>query len=176
MLEFICIYSNSYWIRLASYVFMGVCQLKNGVLLTYGFEICTQETKSLHCSIINSVDMTVVSLMNFYVLYISKNWKPFFLIMTWLGVIACTVFVAFAPESPKWLLIEGRTQEAMTELSKIAKFNGSDKEIKPIISVTMSDTLSSLSLGTKLSNKSARSVLSENSARTHQSNAEMTRF
>ena len=84
-----------------------------------------------------------------------------------MGVISLVAFVAFAPESPKWLLIEGRTEEAMAELGKIAKFNGSDKEITTVKidgNAIFTESESNLSLGTYISMKSYQSVLSSHSA------------
>jgi|LauGreDrversion4_2_1035121.scaffolds.fasta_scaffold240266_1 inner membrane protein involved in colicin E2 resistance len=70
--------------------------------------------------------MTVICL---YSLFISRNWFYLYLFMTSIGTLSFLIVLLLVPESPKWLLINGRKQEAVEALNKIAKINGVDSKI-----------------------------------------------
>lgn len=70
--------------------------------------------------------MTVICL---YSLFISRNWFYLQLFMTSIGTLSFLIVLLLVPESPKWLLINGRKQEAVEALNKIAKINGVDSKI-----------------------------------------------
>ena len=56
-----------------------------------------------------------------------------------LGILAWLILLFFAPESPKWMMIQDRQEDCLHELEKIARFNGSTKPItflKDIIKIT----------------------------------------
>ena len=62
--------------------------------------------------------------MNF--MSISHEWFwlcGFFTILTYMG----TVVSLICPESPRWLLVNGRSKEAIEALNTIAEFNGNEK-------------------------------------------------
>lgn len=46
-----------------------------------------------------------------------------------LGIVSWVIIYLVAPESPKWMMIDGRPKDCKEELEKIAKFNGSKEEI-----------------------------------------------
>lgn len=75
----------------------------------------------------NFFDLSFMTWINLYVLLISKQWIWFYAFYTFLGIIAVVLFGLYAPESPKWLHMQGSTQEAIRVLEEIARFNGSEK-------------------------------------------------
>jgi hypothetical protein len=72
--------------------------------------------KPVLCSIINFFDLMFISVINLYVLYISKQWYYFYVFYTVLGLICLIVFMMVVPESPKWLHMQTRTEEAVAVL------------------------------------------------------------
>jgi len=46
-----------------------------------------------------------------------KDWQPPFAAYTWLGVICIIAQVVILPESPKWLLLKGRKDDAVAALN-----------------------------------------------------------
>jgi MFS family permease len=104
LFQVFCILTNNFLVRLACFTIMGMSQLKNGVLITYAFEINRSEDKSFVCSLINTYDMSIIILLNIYFIFV-KNWRPFFYFHTLCGIFAFTVLAIFAPESPKWMII-----------------------------------------------------------------------
>ena len=66
-----------------------------------------------------------------YFLLISKDWFPLMLtsvLMTLVAFIGCF----FLPESPNWLLANGRVQEAIDAFNYIGRVNGVKKVIPPV--------------------------------------------
>ena len=50
--------------------------------------------------------------------------------VTVLGLIALLFMLFISPENPKWLLIKGRKEEAISAFNKIAVINGSNFRIE----------------------------------------------
>jgi hypothetical protein len=61
-----------------------------------------------------------------------RQWRiPLWLQMTFSGFIAASVF--FLPESPRWLIANGRQEEA---LEVITKYHGDDNPDSPLVQLT----------------------------------------
>jgi hypothetical protein len=73
--------------------------------------------------------LSFLALINLYVLLVSKQWLYFYAFYTLMGFISLLLFYKYVPESPKWLHMQGQTQEALSVLQTIATLNGSDKKI-----------------------------------------------
>lgn len=69
----------------------------------------------------NSATMVV---FGFYILFISRNWEGLILFMYGLSIIAFACIFFVLPESPKFLLINGRANDAHDSLRSIARING----------------------------------------------------
>ena len=84
--------------------------------------------KSTVFTFINSTDCTTLSLTCAYFAFVSKDWYT---------LNFCTLCLAYfgffclflLPESPRWLIINSKTKEAIQTLNSIAKFNGSKHKI-----------------------------------------------
>ena len=71
---------------------------------------------------INIFDAFPMVVTCFYFMFISKNWvhlSLFFCILSYVALIAALI----CPESPRWLLVSGRSSEAIEALNKIAQMN-----------------------------------------------------
>ena len=64
-----------------------------------------------------------------YFMYVGNDWYPLILGYTILGVVSFILITFLCPESPKWLLLQGRTDEAIKSLNYIAWFNRSKERI-----------------------------------------------
>ena len=63
-----------------------------------------------------------------YFMYVSKDWYPLNFYVLLLSYISF-VLTFLCPESPRWLLVNGRTKEAIEVLNYIALWNGNSQRI-----------------------------------------------
>jgi hypothetical protein len=77
------------------------------------------------CGVLNTYDCSTLSFLAIYFMLISNDWFYFFFVMTILGAVSHGCMLFFAPDSPKWLLANGRKDEAIVAFNQIAAFNNS---------------------------------------------------
>lgn len=107
------------------FALMGACQLKNTVCYVWLFDLIMRKDKSVSVGILNAWDTITLTVLTLYFLYWDKSWFNLCLFMTVLGT-ACHCFMIFcAPDSPKWLLAQGKREDAIIAFNKIGKYNGS---------------------------------------------------
>jgi hypothetical protein len=119
----------NYWARMAGFALIGFSQLKNNVSYTWLFESVESRHKSSACSVLNAFDTLTMAITCFYFLAISRNWFWLYFTMTVLATFSFMLTMAIVPESPKWLLINGRREDAIKALNWIGKINGSKTPI-----------------------------------------------
>mmetsp|Transcript_23226 Transcript_23226/g.28795 ORF Transcript_23226/g.28795 Transcript_23226/m.28795 type:complete len:122 (+) Transcript_23226:453-818(+) len=111
------------------YSLMGLMMAKNTLTFTWAFELVTKKHKSCASTCLLVLDFSVSIIAGLFFLSISREWKllmyPFFAAGA-LGYIIVTLMV---PESPQWLLLQGRKAEAIESLNYIAKVNRSNNRI-----------------------------------------------
>jgi hypothetical protein len=119
----------NYYGKLLGYIIYACGNTKNSIAFVWMFELVETKYKSACCTAINVVDTLTMVVVGLYILFISRNWFPieFAIFIVSLINYACMSF--FMPESPKWLLITGRVDQAITEFNYIAKVNGSPNRI-----------------------------------------------
>ena len=85
-------------------------------------ECTSKEYKSRAFTAINIFDAFPMVVTCFYFMFISKNWvhlSLFFCILSYVALIIAFI----CPESPRWLLVSGRSREAIHELNNIGRMN-----------------------------------------------------
>ena len=108
--------------RFAMFGLSGFSQIKNSVSYVWLSECTSKEYKSRAFTIINMFDAMPMIVTCFYFMFISKNWVHLSLFFCALSYVA--LLVAFiCPESPRWLLVSGKSQKAIAELNKIGMMN-----------------------------------------------------
>ena len=108
--------------RFAMFGLSGFSQIKNSVSYVWLSECTSKEYKSRAFTIINMFDALPMVVTCFYFMFISKNWVHLSLFFCALSYVA--LLVAFiCPESPRWLLVSGRSHAAIAELNKIGMMN-----------------------------------------------------
>ena len=120
-----------YWVRLAAMPLLGSMMIKNSLAYIWGFEITHSRHKSFASSTINLVDFSNAAIAGCFFLFVSNNWYTLYSAWVGMSATAYLVLLCFCTESPKWLLMQGRTQEAIAALNYIAWFNGSANRIPP---------------------------------------------
>ena len=100
----------------------GFSQIKNSVSYVWLSECTSKEYKSSAFTVINVFDALPMVVTCFYFMFISKNWvhlSLFFCVLCYVALIVAFI----CPESPRWLLVSGRSREAINELNKIGRMN-----------------------------------------------------
>ena len=114
---------------MAGFFLFGLSSLKNSLAYIYLFEFMHSKDKSFACSCINFVDVSGTAIAGLFFLLIKKDWYPLYVCTVTVTTIAFMVVLIIYLESPKWLLYEGRTTEAISVLNDVAWFNGNEHRI-----------------------------------------------
>ena len=118
------LYANNYWARLLAMGTMGFFYVKNTVCYNWMYELTEHRHLALDNAVINVWDSSNgIVLCSFYLL-VSRDWLPIYSFYVYAGCLALLVQGAFLPESPRFLLINGRKQEAVAALNRISSLNG----------------------------------------------------
>lgn len=136
--------SSSFWMRLAMFFVAGLSQIKNTCSYVWLSESTSKPYKSITFTYINSFDALPFVFTCLFYMFVSKNWIILPAIFCGLSYVAF-ILAFFCPESPRWLLVNGRSKEAIVELNKFAKINGAVTTI-PSIAVFVEDPTNILAL------------------------------
>lgn len=82
--------------------------------------------KSMVNGVMNAFDTSTLAVTSVYFLFISRDWLYLYLFLAVLATICQITLLLVVPESPKWLLIKGKRNEAIAALNRIAVFNKTD--------------------------------------------------
>ena len=118
-----------YWFKMIGFVLFGFSSLKNSLSYVYLFEFMHSKDKSFACSCINFADVSGAAIAGCFFLFVKKDWFPLYVGVVTVTTVAYLVILIIHLESPKWLLHQNRTDEAITVLNYIAWFNGSDHRV-----------------------------------------------
>ena len=129
MSQVLVMFWPNYWARLAGFVIMGATTLKNTTSYVWLFDLVEARHKQLVCGVMTGFDLTTITFLCLYFMNIDNNWYPLCFFMTILSAAAYVGAVALVPESPIWLLLQGKREEAIKALNWIAKMNGSENRI-----------------------------------------------
>lgn len=105
---------------------MGLAQIKTGISYVWLSESVGFEYKSTAFTLINMFDGMTMAVVAIYFMWISHDWFWLCAFSTLLTY-AATVVSLICPESPRWLLVNGRSKKAIASLNTIAQFNGREQ-------------------------------------------------
>ena len=118
-----------YWFKIFGFFLFGFSSLKNSLTYVYLFEFMHSNDKSFACSCINFADVSGAAIAGLFFLFVEKDWYPLYVGTVTVTTIAYMFVLIIYLESPKWLLHQGRTEEAIYVLNYIAWFNGVEYRI-----------------------------------------------
>jgi MFS family permease len=120
----VIIFCPGYFSRLLGFVLYGIGNIKNSVMYVWLFELVQTKNKAAAVTFLNAFDSSVMVQFGLYVIFVSRHWFYIELVAYSLAIASFMVIWRVIPESPKWLLINGRTMEAHQKFRTIAALNG----------------------------------------------------
>ena len=127
----IIIFCPSYSMRMLGFIIYGIGNTKNSVCYIWLCELMETRHKSSACSVLNTFNSATIAIFGLYVLFISRDWFYIIFFMYLLGVISWFIILLMIPEAPRWLLINGRTKDALTSFEHISSLNAVEFTISP---------------------------------------------
>ena len=100
------IFTTSFQLRIFGFFLMGFAQIRVAVSYVWASEMVPLPKKSIAFTAVNIYDIVTVSLTCAYFACVSKNWYTlnlFMLAISYIGFFGLFI----APESPRWLLLNG---------------------------------------------------------------------
>ena len=111
--QYVIIFCPFFWVRCLGYLCVGICNLKNSTSFAWLIEFMETSNKMIASTAINGFDFTTLIFVGFYFLYFSKSWFGLFLFHVLLNTVCWLILAWIAPESPKWLLVKNKKEEAI---------------------------------------------------------------
>jgi MFS family permease len=108
----VMLFSKNFTVRLLCFGLLGLSQIKNVVSYVWLSECVPLTHKPRAYSIINIFDALPLVLICLYFMFISRSWLYINIGVTALSYLAFAL-IPFCPESPRWLLVNGRRLEAI---------------------------------------------------------------
>lgn len=115
--QFVALYCTNYWVRVGAMGTMGFFFARNSVCFNWMFELISTEDQSMANAAINTWDAATGLVVCGFYLTIERDWRPIYAMYSYLGLISLAVMAVLMPESPQWLLINGRKKEAIAALN-----------------------------------------------------------
>ena len=124
------IFHSGIMVRFIGFGLMGFLHsTKSGVCYSWLFEFHTKKYKATAATTLNFLEFLTSMLGGIYFLLISQDWAPFILWVYFFNLAGFIILLFCCPESPYWLLMQGKEKEAIEALNYIAWFNRSDRKI-----------------------------------------------
>ena len=113
----------SYSLRLVMFAIMGLTCAKNSLCYTWLFEYVEKRHRSAASASVNFLDLFTCFICGAYFIWVSRNVQPLLEMYLYVGIAAHLFLCFFVPESPKWLLMQGRADDAIKSINYVARFN-----------------------------------------------------
>ena len=125
----LCIFINNEIAHIIGYSMMGFFMGKNSLIFTWTFEFVTQRSKGCASTFILILDFCTPVIAGMFIMFVSRDWKMFMYPFFAIGALGFVIVSVLMPESPKWLLLQGRQEDAIRSLNFVARVNRSPSRI-----------------------------------------------
>ena len=132
---FVCsaftVFAQSPVLKALGYFAQGLLHIKIPLSFTHLFELNPEEKKGLCSIFINTFDNLTLAYCSCIILFISRDADRILKVVFAFQAVMLGLYLAIAPESPTWCLLNHRFEEAVENINYIAKFNGK----QPVLSL-----------------------------------------
>ena len=128
--QLVILFIPSYWAKMFGFFLFGLTSTKSSLSYVYLNEFMNSRDKAFASSCINFVDVTGTAVAGLFWLYVERDCHSLFVGTVAITIIGYCFLVIVNAESPRWLLLNGRTVEAIRVLNYIAWFNGVENRVK----------------------------------------------
>ena len=96
---------------------------------THMFELTEESRKQMCATVMNAVDASTLLVLGLSVILIVRDVVAIVEFVTVAQVWCMVLYLLLIPESPKWLMMNGKITEGISVMNYIAKFNGAKERI-----------------------------------------------
>lgn len=115
--------------RIFCFVCIALCNVKNGAAMVYTAEVVGAKNAKFAQLCINVFDRSTLFILGFLVIFLSRWWLVITGTYVLVGLSTWFVIYNLMPESPNWLMMNNRREEAIASLNLIAEMNGVEERI-----------------------------------------------
>ena len=122
-------FSPYFYYKVAGYAVYGLTQTKNITCNVYAVELVHSRDKAFICSWINMWDALTPLWACVFFIFVEPDCYYHFGIIVAIQFVGLVILLGLRIETPRWLLVNGRRDEAIAMLNFIAWFNGAEDRI-----------------------------------------------
>ncbi len=115
--------------RYVCFFALALTNVKNGCSYVWAFESAGSKNKMFVTTVINAFDRSTLAVLGFMLIFLTRWWMVIAGTYWLAGALALFIGHYYIPESPLWLVMNNRNEEAIAVLNQIAKTNGVKERI-----------------------------------------------
>jgi hypothetical protein len=122
-------FDKSHMMRYVCFFSLALTNVKNGCSYVWAFETAGVKNKMFVTTVINAFDRSTLAVLGFMLIFLTRWWIVICGTYWLAGALALFIGHYYIPESPQWLMMNDRNEEAIAALNQIAKMNGVKERI-----------------------------------------------
>lgn len=111
------------------YFVMGLLHIKIPLSYNHIYELINENSKSFSSSIMTLVEISTTGWIGLSLQYLTKDLVDIMLYINIIQTIGVFLYFLVVPESPRWLFLNGKNEQAIDVLNYISRFNGSSYKL-----------------------------------------------
>lgn len=129
LIQLVFMFDKSHLMRYICFFALALCNVKNGCSYVWAYEQSGAKNKMFVTVVMNAFDRVTLFVMGFFLIFLTRWWMVIVGTYWLAGALALYIAYYYIPESPLWLVMNNRNEEAIANLNQIAKTNGVKERI-----------------------------------------------